>query len=143
AVDLPIERLEDAFEPRHRENHAVRDVELPVVLIDENTEVVEVLLAGIHHGFPDRTFLQLAVASHGIAVETRRDAACDRETLRDREGLSQGSGWDAAAREQRAGMAVEKALVGARVVQHLGGKIAELSVDRGERGNGMSFAEHE
>ena len=34
-----------------------------VVAIDENTQVVEVVLTGIHHGFPDRTLLQFAVAS--------------------------------------------------------------------------------
>ena len=66
----PVERREHALEIGHREDHAVRDVELTVVPVDDHAEIVEVLLAGVHHRFPDRPFLQLAVAGQAVRRRT-------------------------------------------------------------------------
>ncbi len=84
ALHGPVERREHALEIGHREDHAVREVELTVVPVDHHAEIVEVLLAGVHHRFPDRPFLQFAVASQAVHVEPRRRPAGDREPLRDR-----------------------------------------------------------
>src|SRR4051812_30756027 len=85
AMGLPSERLEHRFEAWHRKNHAAREIELAVVLIDQQTEIIELLRSRIHHRFPNRAFLQLAVSGHGVGVEARAGAARDREALRNRE----------------------------------------------------------
>ena len=59
---LPSERLEYRPELRHGKNHAAENIELAVVVVHQHAEIVQVLLARIHHGFPDRTFLQFTVA---------------------------------------------------------------------------------
>ena len=79
---LPSERLEDRPEIRHGKNHAAENIQLAVVVIDQDAEIVQMLRAGIHHGFPNRTFLQLAIAEDGIGIEAPPDSSGDRETLR-------------------------------------------------------------
>ena len=143
AVHLPVERLEHALELGHREDHAVGDVELAVVAIDEDAEVVEVLLPGVHHRFPDRPFLQLAVAGDAVGVEPRRPPPGDGEALRDGEPLSHGAGRDVDAGKHRSGVAVEDAGVGTRVAKDRAIEVAELGVDRRQRRHGVALAEDE
>ena len=101
------------------------------------------LLAGIHDGFPDRPFLQLAIAGDGKAIEPRRNAAGDGESLSDSETLAHRSGRDVNAGQDRAGMSVEDALVGPRVAEDRAVEVAELRIDRAERRHGVALAERE
>ena len=103
AVHLPVERREHRLELRHREHHAVRDVELAVVAVDHHAQVVEVLLARVHDRFPDRAFLQLAVA--GQAVGSRSAATMrpgDREALRHARSPGPSARWRGGRRQDRA-----------------------------------------
>ena len=69
--DLPIEGRKDRLEMRHREHHPVRQVELALIVVDHHAQVVEVFLAGVHDRFPNRPFLQLAIATQAITIEPR------------------------------------------------------------------------
>ena len=100
AVHLPGERREDRLELRHREDHAVGDVELAVVAVDHHAQVVQVLLAGVHHRFPDRSFLQLAVARQAEGIEPRRRPAGDGKTLRHAEALPHRTGREVHAGQE-------------------------------------------
>ncbi len=143
ARDFPVERGEHRLQLGHGENHPVRHVELAVVAIDHDAQIVEVLLAGEHHGFPDRPLLELAIAAHHVAVEPRRHASGNREALRDRQALAHRPGRDLDSGEDRPGMAVQDAAVRPRVRQHRTVEVAELGVDRRERGDRVPLAEHE
>ena len=118
-------------------------VELPVVAVHHHAQVVQLLLAGEHHRFPDRTFLQFAVAAHAVGIESRRDAARNRKALRHAEALPHGTGRDVDARQDRPGMAVEDARVGAGITQDLAIEVTEVGVDRGQGGDRVPLAEDE
>src|ERR1051325_6934898 len=56
-VGFPSERTENIIQLRHGKDHAIMNIELTVVAVYKNTEVVEMVLPGVHHGFPDSSFL--------------------------------------------------------------------------------------
>ena len=143
AVDLPVERSEDRFEIGHREDHPVGHIELAVVAVDHHAQVVQVLLPGEHHRFPDRAFLHLAVAAERVRVEARRGAARERKSLRDREPLAHRSRGDLNAWKDRPRMPVQNARERARVPQDGSIEVSELGVNRGEGGHRVPLAEHE
>jgi len=101
------------------------------------------VLTGIHDGLPAGAFLELAVADHAVGVETRALAAGDGKALGNSEALAHGAGGDVNAGKDGARMAVEQALVRARIVQEFLVKVTELGVDGCERGDGVSFTEGE
>src|SRR5678815_4293670 len=70
AVHLPAKRLEDRLKIRHGKHHAVVNIQLPVVAIDEDTKVVEMALSRVQQCFPDRAFLKLSIADNAIGVES-------------------------------------------------------------------------
>src|SRR6185312_17499067 len=112
-VRYPAKGAEDLLERRHGKEHAIVDVELPIVAIDQNAEVVQMVLSGIHDSFPYRSFLQFAVTGHAIRVEARICAASNRKSLRDSNALSHGTGGDVDARKNRTRVTVQDAFVGA------------------------------
>src|SRR5690606_21139140 len=124
-------------------DHPAREVELAVVPVDEHAEVVEVRLTGVHHGFPDRAFLQFAVAADGIRVETWRAPPRDGKALRDTEALAHRARRDADAGKNRARMAVQDARIRPRIAQDGSIEVAELGVDRGHGRDGVALAQHE
>src|SRR6185312_16750466 len=86
-VHYPAKGAEDLLERRHGEEHAIVDVELPIVAIDQNAEVVQVVLAGVHDGLPHRAFLQFAVTGHAVGVEARIGSAGNGKSLGDTNAL--------------------------------------------------------
>ena len=142
-VRLPSERLEYRPELRHGKNQAAENIKLAVVVIDEDAEIVQVLRARIHHGFPNRTLLQFTVAEDGIGIESAPEASSDRETLRHAEALTHWAGSDLNSGQHRTGMAVQNALERARVLQDLGVEVAQLGIDGSQRGDGVALAEYE
>ena len=140
---LPPERLEHRFEVRHGEHHAVGQVELPVIVIDHHAQVVEVGLAGVHHAFPDRAFLELTVAAHAVAVVGRGLAAGERQALRDREPLPHWPRRQVDAREHGPGVSVQDAVMGAGVAEDRAVEVAEVGVDGSQRRHGVAFAQDE
>ena len=77
----PSERREYVFEVRHREYHAAGDIQLPVVLIDQDAEVIQLLGGREHDRFPDGSFLEFAVAGQCVGIEFRAGATRQREAL--------------------------------------------------------------
>ena len=65
-VRLPVKRCEHTLEIRHRKDHSIGKVELTVIVIDQHAQVIQVFLACVHDGFPDRPLLHLAVAAEHI-----------------------------------------------------------------------------
>ncbi len=143
AMDAPIERFKHALELGHRKDHPVREIELPVVAIDHHAQVVEMLLAGVHHGFPDRTLLQFAIACQAVDVKARCGAPRNRQALRDAEPLPHRTGGHVDARQQRTRVAVQDAAVRPRVAQHGGVEVAQLGIDGRKRRHRVPLAEHE
>ena len=71
------------------------------------------------------------------------DAAGDREPLRDAEALAHRTGREVDAGQHRTGMPVEDALVRARVAQDRPVEVAQLGVDRRQRGDRVPLAQDE
>src|ERR1019366_3610787 len=140
---LPAVGGEDALDIGHGEDHAIVDIELAVVAIDEDAEIIEALLGGVHHRLPDRAFLEFAVADHAIGVEARGTLGGDGKAFRHAEALAHGAGGDLYAGEQWAGMSVKNALVRARVLQQAAIEVAELRVNRSHGCDRVAFAENE
>jgi hypothetical protein len=128
---------------RHREHHPVRQIELPLIVIDHDAQVVEVLLARVHDRFPNRAFLELTVAAQTITIERRRPAADNREALCYGQSLTHRPRREMNTREQRSGMAVQDALVRSGVVKNRAVEVTELSVDRRHCGYSVTLAEDE
>ena len=140
---LPSKRPEDGRQVGHGEDRLAVDIELAVVAVHHQAEVVQLLRAGEHHGFPDRPFLQFAVSAHAVRIEARRDASGDREALRHPEALTHRTGRDVDARQDWPRMAIQDAGVRARVAQHLAAEITQVGIDRGHGRHRVAFAEGE
>ena len=69
---LPSKRTEDGRQVGHGKDRLAVDIELAVVAVHHQAQVVQLLRAGEHHGFPDRPFLEFAVAR---TCSTNRSAA--------------------------------------------------------------------
>ena len=80
-------QLKDApFFGKRIERHDVVDeaVELDVIVVDYRDQVVDLLVAPEHGGFPDLAFLNFAVAEHDVStrraiVELRRERHADAD----------------------------------------------------------------
>jgi hypothetical protein len=89
---MEVERFELLAEGIDVHHLGEAAVDLAVVVVDDHAEVVELIMRGGHHGLPDRSLLQLAVA--GERVDARAvlidelvghcHADGDRETLAER-----------------------------------------------------------
>ena len=87
------------------------DIQLAVISVHQHAEIIQVILSCIHHGFPYHSLLQFTVAHHAVGIEAWSGSPGDRESLRHADALSHGPGGDLNAGKNRAGMAIENALV--------------------------------
>ena len=72
--DLPAERAKTGSRSGMG-NTVLCDVQLAVVAVHQHAEIIQMVLAGVHHRFPDGAFLQFSVADHAVGIEMRARAA--------------------------------------------------------------------
>lgn len=144
--DLPEEALELGLEVA--EGHDLLDggVDLLVVVVDGGDEVVHVLGAGEHGGFPDLAFLELAVAVHGEdEVFVARHFLAEGGADADAEALTQRAAGHADARQvvRRGGVALQAGAEEAEGAELADGEVAAAGHGAVDDGGDVALADEE
>ena len=119
-------------------------VDLKIVVVNEHEQVIQLIVRGEHHRFPDLAFLDLAVAEERIYAHAVSKTLCaERHARRRGYALAERAGGHVhAGREIHIGMALQTAADMAERLELVHGEKAAVGEHRVERRSRMALGEH-